>query len=391
VSTQSDHARSRTELPASSYWEQIRQGSLTGAALAEATKALALFLSQAACPDGLDANVWARFQRIVGAADLTEFTALIGRFEWSTSVTGAAATTLEILGLLRQRSLAADEVEAEELYQRLFLFVFKRLCQPGVKRLTRAELQQQLSAATLSDTDHATLARLTQCFAVVRLKVDELEAALTSVTQDVRQLARTQGIHATLLRGTLTIDLAPPPVLARLSQRNAVVGQLVESLGRSVWSALTGASDTGKSQLAVLLVARVGNLAGWVRFGHDMELTAACATLDSSIGSMFSEGRTEGGSGWYLDACRRIGCGKIIILDDLPRMNGTDPLTERLMLLASACKDAGVRIVSTSHHQLPIRLISALGGGEFAMVPVPMLTEARCERLLQPTKHRNLW
>jgi hypothetical protein len=38
-------------------WEQIRQGRLTGSPLADATKALALFLSQAACPDGLDAHV----------------------------------------------------------------------------------------------------------------------------------------------------------------------------------------------------------------------------------------------------------------------------------------------------------------------------------------------
>src|SRR5262249_44928191 len=153
-------------------------------------------------------------------------------------------------------------------------FVFKRLCERGIKRLTREELQQQLSAPTLSATDRATLARLTQCFSIVKLKVDEIEAALTSVSEDVRQLARTQGIHATMLRGTLALDLAPPPPLARLSQRAGVVGRLAANLGRSVWTALTGASDTGKSQLAILLIARVGNLAGWVRFGHDLEVTA---------------------------------------------------------------------------------------------------------------------
>jgi hypothetical protein len=363
-------------------WEQVRQGRLTGSALTDATKALALFLSQAARPEGLDANVWARFQQVFSAADLTDFTALVGRFEWSTSVTGAAVITPEIMGLLTQRALAAGPAEAEELYQRLFLFVFKRLCQPGIKRLTRVELQQQLSAATLSATDHATLARLTQCLSIVKLKVDELEAALTSVSEDVRQLARTQGIHATLLRGTLTIDLAPPPVLARLSERAGVVGQLVENLGRAVWTALTGASDMGKSQLAVLLIARVGNLAGWVRFGHDTDPAAASATLDSAIGSMCGEDRPEITSGWYRRACRIIGSRKIIVLDDLPRMDGTDPLTQRLLLLVAACQDAGLRIVSTSHHQLPTRLVSGLGGAEFALVPVPMFTEGEVREVL---------
>ena len=315
-------------------------------------------------------------------ADLTDFAALVARFEWSTSATGAAAITPEIMGLLTRRSQAADAAEAEQLYQRLFLFVFKRLCQPGVKRLTRAELQQQLAATTLSATDHATLSRLAQFLSIVKLKVDEFQAALTSVSDDVRQLARTQGVHATLLRGTLTIDLAPPPVLARRSQRDEVVGQLVEHLGRSVWTALTGASDTGKSQLAVLLIARVGNLAGWVRFGHDMEPAAACATLDSAVGSMCGEGRPDAASGWYQEASQKIGCGKLIVLDDLPRMNGTDPLTQRLLLLASACKVAGVRIVSTSHHQLPAKLISALGQTEFSFVQVPMLTEAEVRETL---------
>ncbi len=363
-------------------WEQVRQGQLTGSAPTDATTALARFLSQAARPDGFDADVWDRFQQVVASADLTGFAALVSRFEWSTSETDARAITPEIMGLLSQRSLAADAAEAEQLYQRLFLFVFKRLSEPGIKRLTRAELQQQLSASTLSTTDHATLARLTQCFSIVKLKVDELEAALTSVSDDVRQLARTQGIHATLLRGNLPIDLAPPPALSRLSQRADVVDRLFENLGRSVWTALTGASDTGKSQLAVLLIARVGNLAGWVRFGHDMETVTASIILDSAIGSMCGEARPETESGWYQRACPRIGCGKIIVLDDLPRLTGTDPLTQRLLLLASACKAAGVRLVSTSHHQLPTRLISSLGEGEFAIAPVPMLTEGEVRETL---------
>lgn len=363
-------------------WQQVRQGQLTGPALDDAIKALALFLSQAARPESLDTTVWTRFQQVVSAADLTDFTALVGRFEWSTSATGAAAITSEIMGLLTQRGLAADAAQAEQLYQRLFLFVFKRLSQPGVKRLTHGELQQQLAAATLSETDHATLSRLEQCFSIVRLKVDEIDAALTSVSEDVRQLARTQGVHAALLRGTLTVDLTPPPALSSGSQRNEVVGQLVGLLGKSVWTALTGASDTGKSQLAVRLIARVGNLAGWVRFDHDMEPAAASATLDSAVGSMCAESRPEAAAGWYEAACRKLGCGKIIVLDDLPRMNGTDPLSQRLLLLASACKAAGVRIVSTSHHQLPAKLVSGIGQTEFSFVPVPMLTEAEVRETL---------
>ena len=167
------------------------------------------FLSEAARPEGLDEVVWTRFEQVVAAADLTGFSALVGRFEWSTSATSARTITPELLGLLTERSLASDAAEAEQIYQRLFLFVFKRLCEPGVKRLTRSELLQQLSAATLSGTDRATLARLTQCFAVVSSRVDDIEAAANSMSEGVRQIARTQGIHATLLRGSPSSSSRP--------------------------------------------------------------------------------------------------------------------------------------------------------------------------------------
>jgi hypothetical protein len=113
-----------------------------------------------------------------------------------------------------------------------------------------------------------------------------------------------------------------------------------------------------------------------------MEPAAASATLDSAVGLICGESRPEAAAGWYETACRKLGCGKIIVLDDLPRMNGTDPLSQRILLLATACKAAGVRIVSTSHHQLPEKLVSGLGQTEFSFVPVPMLTEAEVRETL---------
>ena len=173
--------------------------------------------------------MWARFRQIVAAADLSSFSILVSRFESSHVGDRGCAITPEILGLLRTQNLASDAPQAEELYQRLFLLVFKRLCEPGVKRLTRLELQQGLSAATLSATDHATLTRLTQCFAIVRLKVDELEATLDSMSDEVRSSRHTQGIHAILLRATPAIDLAPPPALGAAASEPKWYGALLKA------------------------------------------------------------------------------------------------------------------------------------------------------------------
>lgn len=214
------------------------------------------------------------------------------------------------------------------------------------------------------------------------MQIDELETTLTAVSHEVRQLARTQGIHATLLQGPLIVNVEPPPTLDRHSQRAETVEQLADQVRTSVWTALSGASDTGKSQLAVLLVARVGNLAGWVRFGHDMEPATACMTLDRAISTMCRETVPDITSATYERALRGIGSNKLVVLDDLPRMNGADPLTHHLMFLVRACKATGVRILSTSHHQLPARLVASMAEGEFAPVPVPMLTECEVREIL---------
>ena len=49
---------------------------------------------------------------------------------------------------------------AEELYQRLFLYVFRLLSQPGLKRLTVETLAEQLAAPALAADDRRLLADL---------------------------------------------------------------------------------------------------------------------------------------------------------------------------------------------------------------------------------------
>ncbi len=69
-------------------------------------------------------------------------------------------------------------------------------------------------------------------------------------------------------------------------------------------------------------------------------------------------------------------------------MSGTDRLRSARGSPASACKHAGVRIVSTSHFQPPNRLASGLDEGEFALPPVPMLTEEEVRETLAAYESR---
>ena len=357
-------------------WEQIRRGQLKGALLSKAKKSLSQFLSKSLRPNSVDKEQWESFQTAISEPSLSSFTDLISRFEWSTSNPGALSVSLDLRDLLVQRGFAAAPAEADQLYQRLFLYVFKRLCQEGRKLLTRDELKVQLSAQTISNSDHSILNRLNECFRFLEKRVDQVESAVAAVTDGLHQLVLMTGINATLLQGPQSIDLALPPLNVQISLRTDTVNRLEGIFSKLVWAAIWGASDTGKSQLALLLVKQGGNCVGWVRFGNSMASEEASGILDRALESLGGSTRPESAMNLYQRACGRIGAGRVIVLDDLPRMHGDDPLVQRLALLGEICRETGTHLLSTSQHPLPSRLRSGLGPAVIEELAAPMLTES---------------
>lgn len=73
-------------------------------------------------PDGIAEQNWTALQEIVAAPDLSRFAELVSHFEWSTSAINAESVDQYVRDRLIEQGVAVDGSQAEQLFQRLFLF-----------------------------------------------------------------------------------------------------------------------------------------------------------------------------------------------------------------------------------------------------------------------------
>lgn len=153
--------------------------------------------------------------------------------------------------------------------------------------------------------------------------------------------------------------------------------RLSEALHGRVWLAIHGSAGVGKTQLALLLTRREGKCRAWVRF-RDLEppqsyahAIRACEVLS---GCIFDSGQKR----FFEQVCSALGKGSLLVLDDLPRLIGSEEFSDFLIQLALASRDAGVQIISSSHWPLPSRVSEALGESVLNVQSPPLDdTEAR--------------
>ena len=164
-------------------WEDIRQGNLQGIAQNAALQGIRTILKNVKQPDKLHDDSWQIFCNFITNASNDRLLDLICSFEWSTKAPDAQSLSPSLQKLLIERKHARDNIEAQEQYRRLFLYVFKLLCEPGIKQLTVEERSHQLSLPTLSETDHQLLNNVVLWVQALEVRVQEHEVRLGVLEQ----------------------------------------------------------------------------------------------------------------------------------------------------------------------------------------------------------------
>ena len=70
------------------------------------------------------------------------------------------------------------------------------------------------------------------------------------------------------------------------------------------------------------------------------------------------------------------------MLENLPQLSGNDELSERLIQLTQACNYFGVKLLSTSPHQLPLNLQERIGEKNLYSVKAPPLKDSEAAEIL---------
>lgn len=363
-------------------WEQIRKGQVTSPDDIPASQAIRSMLQKRLRPSDLPETTWHLFKQFLASASQEEWLGFIRCFEWSTGQPNSTEMGPRIRELLRQRSFASDEQHAIAQYQQLFLYVFKLLSRPGTKRLSVEDLSQQLSLPTLTDADHELLVGVIAQVSTLASRVGFAEQEIEHIRTRVEELALGKNIEMGSIVDSSPIDLTVPPPVALLHPRPGTVNSILARLSLHAWIALHGSAGLGKTQLAILLVHAHGSCIGWLRL-RDLPLGQAfrhlTAASRSLTGNRHSDKTDELFGRIFAQAPRQ----SIFVLDDLPRLNSGDPLSEALVLLAKAASRHGSHVLTTSGHRIPPTVEDMMTSHQYQYVECPDFTDDEAISLLR--------
>lgn len=205
---------------------------------------------------------------------------------------------------------------------------------------------------------------------------------LQSVSDKLRQQLQEHDINLDNISSAQPPDLSIPRLVEKLSRRLETVTELKNLYSNTTWIAIDGISGSGKKHLAVLLIEAIGNCAAWIKF-RDLNIEEATQHLDKSLKTITSLKTEINRYQWYLNLCENLGNNTVLVLENLPKLSGNDELSERLNLLAQACKSFGVKLLSTSPHQLPLSLQECIGEKNLYSVKAPPLKDSEAAEILQ--------
>jgi hypothetical protein len=361
-------------------WEQLRIGKYAIEHRDVAIQNLRSLFQSATRPKSVSRASWTSFLDFMQQADDEAIVDFVERFEWSYGTRDPDDMASHVRHQLRQLKHSFDNIHTDELYHRLFLFTLQLLTTAGEKRLTNELLLEQLAMPTLSGHDHQLLQRVTGRLTALELRVEQVADTVTALSAEVHSLIRSHGGKFGAIDQVGLITISAPPAVAQIAPRNATVAELVRQLSSCDWLALYGASDTGKTQLSTL-IASSQPVSNWLRFHHEMPSVQATAVILESLRLISGQPSMAASPDAYAAFCRDLKEESFLLLDDLPRHESGDALTEHLSWLAIGCRNARVKLVSTSRYRLPTRTATIVGPEGILEVQSPQFSDSDAREL----------
>lgn len=293
--------------------------------------------------------------------NLIEF---IQNFEWSLKNANSKNISDEIKESLIELKHVASYQEAEFLYTRLFLFIFKLLCNKSLKVIGKKELLNEVSIPDLNGQDQATLLLLNKLLSENEKRIDNLEANISTVNDkisslidNVDQIHKIDNVFETRLRN---IPVISPVLINNGTQRQQKVDNVIDLFNKYAWIHFQGINGTGKSQLAALLYYQYKNH-WWLdlrSYNQDNEKT--CVYFEYFLSKISEIPILSDRKNWLKQVLRKIPSDSIIILNDIPKLEIGLGLAETLQMIVSEIKSLSIHLLTTSNFKIPSSIISNL-------------------------------
>ncbi len=246
-------------------WEKLRKGEDCGIPRADGYRLIKTFVLAIRKPKNFNRKAWRQLNDFFRTADETAIDDLILHVEWATGGFSGERMQPQIEARLLALGKAVDAAQASQQYERLFLHLFKLLCQSGRKTLTPEDLAHHLSLPTLSATDHAILLQVNDRLRLVELRLCSVEQLVYTLDRTVADLTARK-VHT---RATSKRCFQLPAFCTDFTGRHVEIQRISERL----------LGESGKAGLAVRGMGGVGKTTLAVRVAHQIKDQFADAQL----------------------------------------------------------------------------------------------------------------
>lgn len=293
-----------------------------------------------------------------------KFLEFISDFEWSLNNLDNNNVGGEIKNKLVEENTNLMTGDAEIIYSRLFLYIFKLLCNNGLKQLNKTALNEQISQPNLADSDQKLLDFLEVIINGLNDRVDKLEIdvirhdkAIETLVNDVGLLSYSDKVFDYRLKN---LSLEHPSLVKNGSLRKEKVQEVLSLFENYDWINFKGINGTGKSQLANLICLKFENHKWLDLSAYKNDLNLITPLIESFLSIISGCTIIHERNQWLNNVVQSIDNNIIIIINDLPITNNGDELSQLLIMLANSIKDSGIKLLTTSNFNIHSSVIQSL-------------------------------
>lgn len=310
---------------------------------------------------------WIDFKTLI--LNPNEIVLFIKDFEWSDISPASDKISQEVKNAISASIHFEANTNIEELYPRLFLYVFKLLTNNSTKRLDILQLKSQSNLSALSPTDNTTYDLITSLLNSINGRVSRIENSMATsfkqiatLTEDLLEIKNSDTVFEVRLRN---LSSTIPSEIQKGSLRNVKTNEVFVLFEEINWINFQGINGTGKTQLAVLSSKLFKNI-HWIELReYNNSPEKSTLFIESLLSNMSGVPVLIDRRAWLINVLDNLPENSIIVINDLPQINNNSPLKELLVLLVENLTKRNLRLLTTSNYKVPTSINSLLDSGSF--------------------------
>ncbi|GAA4763948.1 MULTISPECIES: hypothetical protein [Flavobacterium] len=318
---------------------------------------------------------WKNFKIFI--EDSSKLLSFIKDFEWSTNFLDSDSISENVKKKISEIDILPERVNADILYPRLFLYVFRLLTNKSAKSVNLKVLKAQCLLPSLNQEENLMFEVVSNLLESINKRVFNIENNLTNIEnslslsiqkidildEDIQAIKNSDTVFDVRIKNLSSI---PPVEVKKGTTRDRKINEIYSLLEETSWVNFQGINGTGKTHTAILTSKRFDNI-HWIELReYNDSQEKSTLLIEAFLSSISNIPINVNRNLWVNDIINQFPPRTIIVINDLPEINNGSSLQQLLVLLASKIKEKQIYLLTTSNYKIPRSLIALLSANNFS-------------------------